>query len=243
MNRVPMIFEHCAPMRRMLLTLLLCMASVSAWSQKPADITEGEMALLPPYCPDTQLFKYGDRYTNPSPNAPAWIARMGETFWGMHHYCWGLIRMNRAKQFGVPAPIREGQIRGALADYEYVLANEQPGFPLAPEILTRMGEAFLALNDPGSAMEAFAKARKIKPDYWPPYVAWADVLAGIGKRADAIALVEQVVKLVPNDPDLQRHYKRLSDTSRPAASASRPGATKARLSRAKVKPVPASAPR
>lgn len=210
MNRVPLLATHGATAMRVLLALVFCLASLSAWAQKPTGITEGEMALLPPYCPDTQLFRYGDRTTNPSPNAPGWIARMGETFWAMHHYCWALIRMNRAKQFGASAPMRDGQIRAAVADYEYVLANEKPGFPLTPEVLTRLGEAHLALGATGPAMEALARARQIKPDYWPPYVAWADVLVGIGKRKEALSLVEQVIRLVPDDPVLQGHYKRLS---------------------------------
>jgi hypothetical protein len=207
-----------SPRWRMAL-LFLMVATPHTWAQKPEGVTAGEMALLPPYCPDTQLFKYGDRVTNPSPNANFWISKMGTTFWAMHHYCWALIRMNRAKQIGVSAPMREGHIKGALADYEYVLTNATSEFPLSPEILTRMGDAYLLLGATGAAMEVYARARQIKPDYWPPYVAWAEVLVGIGKREEAVALVEDVIKLQPDDPVLQARYKRLLVAAKPAQRA------------------------
>jgi hypothetical protein len=203
-------------------SVLLCLLAATsfAWAQKPDHVTTGEMALLPPYCPDTQLFKYGDRYSNPSPNANYWVGSMGETFWAMHHYCWALIRMNRAKQIGLPGFMREGHIKGALADYEYVLNNAAPGFPLAPEVLTKLGDAHLLLGATGAAMDAYARARQLKPDYWPPYMAWAEVLVKIGKRQEAIALVDEVLKLQPDDAVLQRRYKLLLAVSSPTGNAS-----------------------
>jgi hypothetical protein len=35
-------------------------------------------------------------------------------------------------------------------------------------------------------MEAFAKARTLKPDYWPAYIGEARVLEAVGKNAEAV---------------------------------------------------------
>src|SRR6476646_2895907 len=61
-----------------------------------SDITEAEMALIPEYCKDAQTFArrpnngryYGSSSDNLNPNAPKWIAVMGQGFFAIHHYCW-----------------------------------------------------------------------------------------------------------------------------------------------------------
>jgi tetratricopeptide (TPR) repeat protein len=111
-------------------------------------------------------------------------------------------------QPGVPTHIRRGAHESAINDYRYVLANAQRGFVLAPEILLRIGEAYLYLQNYGLAMDAFQRARQLKPGYWPPYVRWAAILYGAGKKREALAHLEEAMRLVPEEAALIEPYKR-----------------------------------
>lgn len=184
----------------------LLLACLSSWAQKPPNITPGEVALLPEYCPDTQTMSSTD--PRGSAKAAQWVSKLGEGFWGLHHYCWALIRITRANQPGVSPQARRGQYEAAINDYLYVLANAPRDFILAPELYLRIGEAFIQLQSFGSALDAFKRAREAKPDYWPPYVRWAAVLQGIGKKREALAHLEEGLRLMPNERSLIEPYER-----------------------------------
>lgn len=190
---------------RWIALLLICSP---VWAQKPPGITEGEMALLPEFCQDAQGFKYGDAHFNPSPRAPKWVGMMGQTFWAIHHHCWALIRINRAKAIGLSKLQVESHLRNAVADFIYVLNHANRDFILLPEVLTRMGDTQVQLGDYGAAMDSYKQAREVKPDYWPAYVRWADVLVKVGKRKEAKALVEEIVRITPEDQTVLAHYRR-----------------------------------
>ena len=216
----------CAAGRgRWLAAAALLWSLQGAMAQVPAGITGGEMALLPEYCVDVQAT---GRYTdpmggNPSPRSQAWVQAMGDTFWSMHHHCWALIRMHRSRQPGITPQAREGHIRGAIGDYIYVLNNERSGFPLKPEIFARLGEAYAALPAPGEALEAYQKSRQAKADYWPAYTWAADTLMVLGRRKEAVELLEQGLVIMPGSPEITRKL----ETVRRAATAKAGTSTKA----------------
>jgi hypothetical protein len=210
---------RAVPWRAWLAGLVLLLAGTGAWAQKPPDITAGEMALLPPYCPDTQTMSDVD--PRGTEKAARWVAVLGKAFWALHHYCWGLIHVNRASQAGISPQIRRFHYETAINDYRYVVENAQPGFVLLPEVYLRIGEASVELQDYASAMEAFQRSREAKPDYWPPYVRGAAVLTRLGKNADAAALLEQGLARMPSEPALIAAYKRTGRTPpKPAMSPS-----------------------
>jgi tetratricopeptide (TPR) repeat protein len=187
----------------LMLLLLLC-----CWGARAnlANITAGERAILPEYCADTQTFGYGDAYFNTSPRAAYWVGLMGKGFWAMHHHCWSLIREHRSRAAGLTRQERDWHLISANGDYLYVIENTPADFVLLPEIYTRMGENHVLLDNVGAAMDAFTAARQKKVDYWPAYTAWARILLKAGKRQEALAHVETVMKLVPDDAELRRQY-------------------------------------
>jgi tetratricopeptide (TPR) repeat protein len=185
------------------LGVLSMMAATAALAGKPDNITEAEMALLPRYCPDTQTFKYGDASYNTSPNAPKWVGMMGKGFWAMHHYCWALINLGRAQKPWVPPNERQAIRESALGDMHYVIENTDRDFIMLPEIYTKIGEVLLTLNHPTEAGDAFAKARSLKPNYWPPYLQWAEHLRNVGQKAAARGLVEEGLSYSPDAKPLQ----------------------------------------
>jgi tetratricopeptide (TPR) repeat protein len=182
---------------------------VTIATAKPENVTEGELALTPPYCPDTIGFKYGDAYHNTSPRAGHWVGMMGKNFWHMHHYCWALINIRRSQAAGVQPTTRRYLLENAIADCTYVLQNSTPDFILLPEIYTRIGETHLMLANPAPAYEAFAQARSIKPDYWPAYQRWAEVLIKSGQKAEAKKLVAEGLRHAPDAKPLLDQYRQL----------------------------------
>ena len=181
-----------------------------AGATKPQNVTSGELALLPEYCIDTQGFMHGDQYsTNVSPRAGKWVAMMGPTFWHHHHYCWGLIWMQRARQPGIRPELRRGGFTDAVGDFDYVVRNATPDFILLPEVYLRLGEAYAELGNTSAALEAFAASASRKPDYWPAYVNAAQIYERVGLKKQALERIADGLKAAPKDSNLQQHYKRL----------------------------------
>ncbi len=215
----------------------------------PPNITESEMMRLPVWCKQTQGFHPGDLHGKPSPEARYWMGVMGRSFWHVHHHCWAMIRMMRAAVPGLGYWERHRHLSGAVADYGYVISNAEPDFMLLPEVHYRQGEAKLLLDELAPARAAFDMALKIKPDYWPPYVKWAELLE-TNKRPDlARKHIEEGLKVMPNEPMLLAQHKRLSGLSdrsaKPSEAAPKvsPGASAVRSGRTAPAALKADAPR
>jgi hypothetical protein len=201
------------------LAFTLSISSLAAIAQV-GDVTDAEMKLLPRYCPDTMGFKYGDQFSNTSPRAAYWVSLMGPSFWAMHHYCWGQITMNRSHKAGVTASRRRAMWESARGDFGYVINNSPPNFIMLPEIYTRVGEVELLLAHVNQANEAFARARELKPDYWPAYSHWAEFLMSSGRRPEALKVVTAGLEHSPDAKVLLELYRVLggkpSDIPKPA---------------------------
>jgi tetratricopeptide (TPR) repeat protein len=134
---------------------------------------------------------------------------MGESFWTMHHYCWSLIRNRRAMMPGVSAMYREGMLRHSISDYEFVINNAAPNFVLLPEIFLGLGDNYALLGDVGGAFDAYGRARAIKPDYWPAYQRWAELLVKANQRAEAKKVVAEGLRQAPGAQPLIDLYRTL----------------------------------
>lgn len=178
----------------------------------PENITPGEMAMLPPYCPDTiPYFPEGKHAAQPDqqhPRVQRWTSILGtKPFSSLHHYCWALINASRAR-FVTDTTQRNHMLSTAIADCIYVLANSGPEMLLRPEILLRIGEYAIQLGRYDQAHGALLEARQLKPDYWPAYARWAEVLAKIGKKAEARELVATGLSF-SGAPALKKLYREL----------------------------------
>jgi len=189
------------------LTLLLIVVPQIALANKPKNIEESEMQLIPAYCPDTMGFKYGDAYTRTSPKAKHWVALMGDSFWHMHHYCWGMINLNRARRAGVSSQTSKALLEEVRGDFLYVTSNTPKEFVMLPEIYTRLGEVELMLKQPNRALKAFERAAEQKPDYWPAYSHWAEFLLKTGKRPEALKTVIAGLAYSPESKVLLELFK------------------------------------
>jgi tetratricopeptide (TPR) repeat protein len=189
--------------------LVLAFGSSGAMAQsdrlpnQPNFFTWGELALLPEYCRDTQGVLYQVHGNGQdSPRAPYWLSLMGTDFWHMHHYCYALAYMMRAEAAGVTPQQKKYLYLRAISDYNYVIKNALPSMALMPEVMYKVGELQLLMENPGAASDAFERARQLRPDYWPAYTRWADVLAGLKRHNDALALVREGLRHSPDAKEL-----------------------------------------
>ncbi|HEY1092201.1 MAG TPA: tetratricopeptide repeat protein, partial [Burkholderiaceae bacterium] len=223
------------------LALVLLLGSTAclqlATAGVPPNVTAGEMAALPVYCPDTMGFKYGDAYSNTSPRAKHWVGMMGPGFWAMHHYCWALLSEGRARAPAITTEQRRFLYESAIADATYVVLNTKPDFILLPEILVRIGEWQLKINRIPQAYDAFMQARTAKPDYWPAYSKWAELQISQKLLSQARKTLEEGLAQAPDASELIRLYRSVGGDPAPfvaaaAASAAAVAAAAAQAERA-----------
>lgn len=166
--------------------------------------TASEMKLLPRYCPDTMAYGQVN-----SPRYHQWVSVMGESFKHMHHYCWAQLSVMRAMKSSSSGQARRGLLENARSDCEYVVGNSAPNFILLPEIYTRLGDIELMLKNPNGANSAFARARQLRPDYWPAYSHWVEFLIRAGKRDEARQLLKTGLEYSPSAKVLLEQYRQV----------------------------------
>lgn len=171
-----------------------------------------EMARVPKYCQYTLVFR------DAHPNVPnkmemfnAWKAQVGESFVHMHHYCAGLIKMDRGMFRARDRQSRTFWLQDAIVEYDYVIDRVPEDYVLLPEIVTKKGEALVQLERPAVAIFNFERAIELKKDYWPAYAQLSDVYLKQGDIKKARELLESGLAASPDAPGLVR---RLADLDR-----------------------------
>jgi hypothetical protein len=197
--------------------LLAALISLPATAQMaPADpldvatLRGGEMARLPEYCPHTWGYHQG------GPERADWFVRLGPMMEHMHHYCWGILKANRAAAPGVTPQVRAGLYGSAISEFQYVLRHAPKEFVLLPEIFYRVGTYHAALGDWVQAIDFFDRSRATKPDYWPAYLETAKLNMSIGRRQQAIEALQSGLQVLPNESQLLEALKRIE--SKPPAT-------------------------
>ena len=171
--------------------------------------TQEEALVLPPYCKDSQIFSKPSRYP-PDPATAHWFAVLGEVFWDIHHYCFGLIDINRAER-ALDARNRAGRYRDAISEFDYVLNSKNSNLVLLPEIHTNKGKALDALGQKGEAVTEFKAAIALKADYWVPHAYLSDLYKSNGDIGAAREALVQGIAANPTNKALARRLKALDE--------------------------------
>ncbi len=195
-------------------------ASASAWCADipgyPDDVNYSfdprELALLPEYCKYTQLFR--QRLHADPAKVAHWYAVMGPAFDAMHHYCWGLMKTNRALLLANSQRVRTFYMDDSLAEFDYVIRSALPDFVMLPEIYTKKGENQLRLGRIAAGIASLQRAIELKADYWPPYAALSDHYKKAGDIEQARAWLQKAVAFAPDAKALK---SRLAELDRAAA--------------------------
>lgn len=202
--------------------------TISAPAYATSKFSKATLSTLPPYCSDSELSHDYARY---GPKWQYWTSLMGDNFNRIHHYCEGMLLATSAQKISGDLHSRRVTLRRAIAEYDFILGyppEELQKFPLWPEMLLKRAEAAVMLEDWTLAYSSFELARQVKPDYWPAYVGWAEVLVKSNLKKDALALLKQGLLVSPTAEPMRRLYAKLggdlteipSEVSKPASAES-----------------------
>jgi tetratricopeptide (TPR) repeat protein len=145
---------------------------------------------------------------------------MGRPFHAMHHYCWGLMKTNRALLLARTKQVRNYYLHGSVQEFDYVINSSPPTFFMLPEIYTKRGENLLRLRELGEGMMSLQHAIDLKPDYWPPYAALGDYFKEAGNYAKAAEWLQKGLAASPNAKPLKERLTALKNKT-PAEAAGR----------------------
>lgn len=220
----------------MLLGALVILLAVPTWSAGqgipgyPDSILEfdpREVARLPPYCIYTAHFRENVPGGMNKEESQQWQTILGDVFQTLHHYCWALMYLHRAKFLAPDARTRGWNYSSAIHDIDYVLnyvnAKGRHDFVLLPEILTKKGEALVGLGRGARAVAEFERAIELKPDYWPAFAQISDYYKSIGDLTKAREALESGLSRSPQAKGLERRLRELDEET-----AKRGGKPKAR---------------
>ena len=192
--------------------MALALACSSAFSQiggldieRRRSFTPGELALLPEICKDIHGMPTYD-----GPRGDYWRSIIGDTLQHMHHYCRGVRDMIFARTLSMRPEHKRLLWDRAAGEMQYVIKNSPPTMMLQPELWMRYGEAQLELGNVAAAQAGFEQSRKLKPDYWPAYTAWADFLIHNKRFDDARAVIDLGLQNAPNTPQLMQRRDRIA---------------------------------
>lgn len=176
------------------------------------DYDPREVAMLPRYCIYTQSFRDKVPGGGQKATVDGWYAEMGPTFHAMHHYCWGLMKTNRALYLAREPRTREFYLRDSITEFNYVLEHASEDFVLLPEILTKKGENLIRLGKGAIGIYELERAISLKPEYWPPYAQMSDYYKEAGDRKKARDMLEAGLAKVPDAKALRRRLAELDSS-------------------------------
>ena len=167
--------------------------------------TLGEMALLPEICKDIQ-----GTANYEGARGDHWRSVIGDALAHMHHYCRGMRDMLRLRAANLTPAQRRTLWDSVAREMLYVIRQGPADMAFMPELWLHFGVAQLNLGNPLEAQRSFEEARRLRPDYWPAYTAWADFLLENRQAEQARAVVEEGLRHAPDAPELLKRRDRLA---------------------------------
>jgi tetratricopeptide (TPR) repeat protein len=179
-----------------------------------------EVRRLPRYCIYTQSFRDSVQGGRDEAQISYWYSTLGEPFHSLHHYCWGLMKLNRALFLARNGQTRTFYFGSAIQEFDYVLERAPESFVLAPEILTKKGQALIRMGRGPAAVPILEKAIALKPDYWPPYVQLSEYYQASGQIGEAKEILQKAIEQSPGTESLKKRLAELEGSkSKPRADA------------------------
>lgn len=212
-GKVKTLYDKPRPVR---LAWLIALSGTLAGANAAAESTYDpkQLALLPPYCKYTQVYRDKVAGADDATQIQRWTDIMGgrQNYIHMHHFCWALEATNRALYFSSSKLERDRELTASLEDFDYVIARVTPDFVLLPEMLTKRGENLLRLGNGPRGLQDLTRAIELKPDHWPPYAALSDYYKALGDLQSAREWAEKGLAAAPGTKALQRRLTDLDKT-------------------------------
>lgn len=177
-----------------------------------------EVAMLPNYCKHTIYFRDKVPGGSNGEDILRWRAFFGPTFEALHHYCFAIMKTNRAVLLARDSQTKQFYLSDSIREFDYVLDRAPQDFVLLPEILSKKGENLIRLKRAPTAVVEFERAASLKPDYWPPFAHLSDYYVSIGDTAKARESLQRGLQGSPDAPALRRRLKELDQPDPKAAA-------------------------
>ena len=192
--------------------ITVCLAEIAGYPGNVIDCDPREVAMLPRYCIYTELRLRVAAGNNPA-EIKRWQSIMGPIFGGMHHYCWGLMKTNRANILARTKQDRLFYLTDAIREFDYVIDRAPSDFVLLPEIVTKKGENLLALGKAAQGIAELERAIELKPDFRPPYESLSDHYKAAGEIAKAREVLEKALSFSPESRNLKSRMTELESAT------------------------------
>lgn len=174
---------------RLAFAIAALLLSCTAWSFEFVP-TDAEFAGWPPYCQARYVTTYIGQTTNFGANYPQasinlWKRQLGEaTFERVHHYCAGIIWLNRAKVQG-DKKTREFYLRTAQEEALFTHRGLPPNSPILSPIYVTLAFTCQEKGDFPCAIDYLNEAIAQRPTETTPYCAMAVIHRKRGKLQEA----------------------------------------------------------
>jgi len=122
----------------------------------------------------------------------------------MHHYCVGLIDIQRAFSIIGNTKKRNFEFRQAISQFQYVLKNTDMKFSLRPMVLAKQAYVFFLLNEFNKAFNNYRIAAGLKRNYIPAYIGMADCYLKLGDKTGAVSILKIGLKYIPKSKILKK---------------------------------------
>lgn len=180
--------------------LLLLVGLVLPAAAVAADWTDAEIKAMPPYC-QARL----QRGKDPAKHA-YWAQILGPDFLHTHHFCYGLGAINRYYRARTPQE-KKSHLDGAYGDLSYVVSRVSPTYSLMPDVYLNRGLVLSLLGNYGGAINDLKKAIELNPKLARAYTLASDIHAKLNQKSEALKVVADGLRHVPDSSALQRLYR------------------------------------
>ncbi|HEV8331025.1 MAG TPA: hypothetical protein VGQ22_06375 [Steroidobacteraceae bacterium] len=159
---------------------------------------ESEWAAWPEYCRARYVVSGAGRNSEFATHVPRaqtdmWERRLGDAWYGLHHFCAALIYTQRARQAPTPKE-RTFLLNTALRNFRFTLERTSETNGMYPEMLTRIATVYDLLGDNPHAMEYLDRAIELQPEVLVAYNTKAMIYRRKGDLEHARETLEEANK-------------------------------------------------
>lgn len=132
----------------------------------PIKITASEYKALPEYCQCKLYYNhYNDLRAEKARKSKKNLKLkriFGSDYQHLHHFCWGLVKLERANAFNMGTEKRNFLLKSAVSEFDYVISRVGKNSPFLWMYHEKKGEALLLQNKNSEAQIEFLKAKFYK---------------------------------------------------------------------------------
>jgi len=160
-----------------------------ARSNETTNFSEEDYAVFPQFC-RARLER------QPQELVDFWTQQLGKAnYLHIHHYCFGLKALSLAyRNLGNKQKL-EFMANSVVGNFNYIIEHTERTFFLRPEAFLNLGRGHLLRQEYGVAKQKFEQAIKLNPKSADAWVALSDMYHQLGKKSDALAILEQASEI------------------------------------------------